>query len=58
MYFEVAHELTLTVPIISQAIDPLVTMSQLTRMFRSTYSVTLEMDTVKDIFGYVSHGIA
>lgn len=58
MCFEVAHKLTLIVPIISQAIDPLVAMSQLTRMFRSTYSVVLEMETVKDVFGYASRGIA
>lgn len=58
MCFEVAHKLTLVVPITSQAVDPLVTMSQMTRMFRSTCSVVLEMEMVKDVFGYASRGIA
>lgn len=58
MCFEVTHKLTLVAPILSQAIDSLIPLSQLTRMFKSTHSVILEMEVVKDIFGYVFCGIA
>lgn len=47
MFFEVTHKLTLRVPVLSQAIDSSITMSQLTRMFRCTYSVVLEIEMVK-----------
>lgn len=50
MCFEVAHKLTLIAPILSQAIDSLIPLSQLTRMFKSTHSVILEMEAVKDVF--------
>lgn len=64
-FFEVAHKLTLVAPFPGAFFSPqglpvnvLIPLSQLTRMFQSTRSVLVEMEAVKDVFGYVSCGIA